>query len=107
MLLLFHIFIAGPSLLYISLNKDKISLDFYNLLYYLSIALLIYHGYRAMDKLKLKSTPWVNYIHIFIIAPLLFYIGKNKTNTEYYYFEILKILGFGIIGHNAYTIFNL
>jgi len=46
--------------------------------------------------------PWVNYIHLFIVGPLLLYIGLNREKTERRYFEILLMLGFAAIGYHGY-----
>ena len=40
---------------------------------------------------------YVNLFHIFIIAPLLFYIGYNKNNTKPIFFISLSVLSLIII----------
>lgn len=103
LLLLFHTFIVGPLFIYIGIYKDKININIYNLLYYLSIPLILYHIYRAYTKITYR-VPWVNYIHIFLVGPILYYIGKNRKLTPDYYYELLLLLGFSILGHNGYKL---
>jgi len=106
LLLLFHVFIVGPLLLHIGLNKEKINIKIYDLIHYLSIPLILYHIYRASTKISYR-VPWINYIHIFLVGPLLYYIGKNKNSSPGYYYELLLLLGFSIIGHNIYKLLTL
>jgi lipoprotein signal peptidase len=106
LLLIFHTFIVGPLFIYIGIKKEKINLKIYDLLYYLSIPLLLYHMYKAYTKI-VHRVPWVNYIHIFLIVPLLYYMGKNKNLSPNYYYELLLLLGFGVLGHNGYKLLTL
>lgn len=45
---------------------------------------------------------WVNLLHIFIIGPLLIYIGYYGEKTARLYFELLLMLGFASIGYHGY-----
>ena len=39
-----------------------------------------------------------NLMHILFVAPLLIYIGFiGKEKTSYVYFDLLKVLGFGVL----------
>jgi hypothetical protein len=49
--------------------------------------------------------PWINYFHIFIVAPILIIIGLQKDKTPRYYFELLLMLAFAVIGYHSYYIF--
>jgi hypothetical protein len=48
------------------------------------------------------KNPWVNLFHIFVVAPLLIYIGYEKDNTPRQYFEYIFMLAFAAIGYHAY-----
>ena len=76
------------------------------MLYYLSFPFILYHIYRASTKIQYR-VPWVNYIHIFLIGPLLYLIGRNNTSSPDFYFELLLMLGFAILGHNGYKLLTL
>jgi hypothetical protein len=102
---LFHIIIIGALFLYVGIYKTKIPWFFYTLLLILGIFILLYHSYKVFLALSHGKNPWVNYIHIFIIAPVLIYIGLNKEKTPRFYFEILLMLGFASIGYHSYYLF--
>jgi hypothetical protein len=99
---LFHIIIVGSIFLYIGINREKTNGWLLNLIYYLGFIIILYHLYKSYNYIKEGKGIWVNLIHIFIIGPLLIYIGYNGEKTERKYFEILLMLGFGAIGYHFY-----
>lgn len=103
---LFHILIVGSLFLYVGIERSNIPKFMYSFLITLAIIFFLYHGFKVYKKLKEGSNPWVNYIHIFIVAPLLLYIGLNREKTQRFYFEILLMLGFAAIGYHGYYLFN-
>jgi hypothetical protein len=78
----------------------------YSVLLILGIIIILYHGFKVYTKLKEGFNPWVNYIHIFIVGPLLVYIGLNREKTQRLYFEILLMLAFASIGYHGYYLVN-
>jgi hypothetical protein len=78
----------------------------YSFLITLGIIIVLYHSFKVYKKLKLGFNPWINYIHIFIIGPLLLYIGLNREKTPRLYFEILLMLGFSAIGYHGYYLLD-
>ena len=103
---LFHILFVGSLFLYVGIMKTNISYIMYPFLLLLGIIIILYHGFKVYTKLKDGKNPWVNYIHIFIVGPLLIYIGLNKEKTQRFYFEILLMLGFAAIGYHGYYLIN-
>jgi hypothetical protein len=99
---LFHILIVGSLFLYVGITKSNIPNFMYSILTTIGIIIILYHSYKVYKKLKLELNPWINYIHIFIIGPLLLYIGLNGKKTQRFYFEIVLMLGFTAIGYNGY-----
>lgn len=99
---LFHILIVGGLFLYVGITKLNIPTFMYPILVIFGIIIILYHGFKVYKKLSVGMNPWVNYIHLFIIGPLLLYIGLNRENTERRYFEILLMLGFASIGYHGY-----
>lgn len=99
---LFHILIVGGLFLYVGITKLNIPEFMYPILVILGIIIILYHGFKIYKKLSAGMNPWVNYIHLFIIGPVLLYIGLNRENTERRYFEILLMLGFASIGYHGY-----
>jgi hypothetical protein len=102
---LFHIIIVGGLFLYVGINRDKISSGLFNVLFYLGFFIILYHLYKSYGYLKDNKGIWVNLIHIFIVGPLLIYIGYNGDKTARKFFEILLMLGFASIGYHGYYLF--
>lgn len=101
---LFHIFIVGIFFLYIGIMRTSIPAFLFYVLFVLGIFILLYHLYKSYVRLSKGLNPWVNLIHIFIIAPLLLYIGYNGVETKRLYFELLLMLAFASIGYHSYYI---
>lgn len=99
---LFHILIVGSLFLYVGIEQTKIPSFFYPILLVLGFVIIVYHIYKAFQKIKLGKIPWVNYVHIFLVGPLLIYIGYNNKNTPRFYYELLLMLGFAAIGYHGY-----
>jgi len=65
----------------------------------------LYHLYRAYIKIKTgASSLWVNLFHIFLIAPLLLYVGYGKKETIRGAFEMVLMLAFAAFGYNVYSL---
>lgn len=99
---LFHILIVGGLFLYIGINREKINGRLFPVLFYLGLIIILYHLYKIYDYLQVSKRIWVNLIHVFIIGPLLVYIGYNREKTTRKFFEMLLMLGFALIGYHLY-----
>ena len=102
---LFHILIVGSLFLYVGRYKTLIPTTMYPILLGLGLIIIFYHCFKVYNYIKLGKSYWVNLIHIFIVGPLLVYIGYNRENTARLYFEILLMLGFASIGYHGYYLF--
>lgn len=102
---LFHILIVGGLFLYVGINRDKIYKPIFTGLLYLGFLIIIYHLYKIYGYLKVNKGIWVNLIHVFIVGPLLIYIGYNGEKTTRKFFELLLMLGFASIGYHLYYLF--
>jgi len=103
---LFHIIIVGGLFLYVGINRDKIYGWLFKILFYLGFIIILYHLYKVYGYLKDGKGIWVNLIHIFIVGPILIYIGYNGVKTARKFFEILLMLGFASIGYHLYYLFK-
>ena len=100
---LFHIIIVSGLFLYIGIKQTKLPKFMYPILIGLGIVIILYHIYKSL----FKKDAWINYIHIFIVGPLLVYIGYKKEQTPRKFFEIILMLAFASFGyHLYYLIFN-
>ena len=102
---LFHILIIGGLFLYVGIMKTKMPSFMYNLLIFVGIFLILYHSYKIYVKYLQGVNPWINYFHIFSVAPILIIIGLQKEKTPRYYFEFLLMLAFAVIGYHSYYMF--
>lgn len=97
---LFHIILVSGLLFYIGTTGDKLPKFVFPFLIALGIFIIVYHIYKSL----FKKDAWVNYIHIFILAPLLIYIGIYQDKTPRKYFEIVLMLAFASLGYHLYYI---
>jgi len=103
---LFHIIIVGSLFLYVGIKRNSINKIFYPILLGLGVIIIFYHIFKVYNYLTQGKPIWVNLIHIFLIGPLLIYIGYNRENTSRLYFELLLMLGFASIGYHGYYLLN-
>lgn len=99
---LFHIIIVGGLFLYVGIHREKIYKQLFPLLLGLGIVIILYHTYKTYNYWREGKGFWVNLLHIFIIGPLLIYIGYYSEKTARLYFELLMMLGFASIGYHSY-----
>ena len=102
---LFHILIIGSLFLYVGIQKTKIPFWLYTVLFYLGFLLIIYHGYKTYVKLSAGKNPWINLFHIFIVAPVLIYIGVKGIKTPDSAYQLLLMLAFTVIVYHGYYLF--
>lgn len=101
----FHVLLVGPTLLYTGFSPESVPNSVYNGLLVAGIFILCFHTYKAFTKLKDNQSAWVNWIHIFLVAPLLMIVGYHKKEANRRYFEMLLLLGLAAIGyHGLYLI---
>jgi hypothetical protein len=103
---LFHVLIVGSLFVYVGINRDKIYKPLFNILLFLGFFIIFYHLYKIFGYLDIGKSIWVNLIHVFIVGPLIIYIGYNGEKTTRKFFEILLMLGFASIGYHLYYLFK-
>ena len=84
---LFHIIFVGGLFLYVGIKRNDISSFFFPLLLVLGVVIILYHSYKVYSYLQKHKSYWVNLIHIFIVGPLLIYIGYHKDKTIRLYYD--------------------
>lgn len=102
---LFHILLVGSLFLYVGIYKTLIPSVMYSLLLGLGLIIILYHCFKVYKRITMDKSYWVNLIHIFMVGPLLIYIGYNKEKTARLYFELLLMVAFAAIGYHAYYLF--
>jgi hypothetical protein len=105
LLALFHVAVVSPFLIYVGVQRAATPDFIFNGLLGLAGAILLYHLYRAYSKLiSGSSSLWVNLIHIFLVVPILVWIGYYKKETSRQAFEMLLLLGFSALGYHLYSL---
>ena len=99
---LFHLILVGGLFLYVGIHRTHIPKLMYPFLLGLGIVIIIYHTLKMYFYITHGKPYWVNTIHIFLVGPLLLYIGYHKDKTSRKYFEQLLMLGFAVIGYHGY-----
>jgi hypothetical protein len=102
---IFHIVAVVPLFLYVGFSRAATVDWVYTLMFALGIIILGYHSFKAILKYMNKSMGiWVNLIHIFIIAPLILWIGYNGKKTMRPFYEMLLMVGFAALGYHLYNL---
>ena len=105
LLALFHVAVVSPFLIYVGVQRAATPDFIFNGLLGLAGAILLYHLYRAYSKfISGSSSLWVNLIHIFLVVPILVWIGYYKKETSRQAFEMLLLLGFSALGYHLYSL---
>jgi len=100
-----HILIIVPFFLYVGIIKTDIHESVFTLLMVLGLLITLYHGYKLMIRLQLKSgLAWINAIHVLFVGPLLFYIGYKNKDTPRSAFELLLLIAFAAGGYHLYEL---
>ena len=105
---LLHALVIGPAFLLVGFFREQVpAVVFYGMMV-LGVVVLLYHVYRAYEKIKEGKSAWVNWIHIFLIAPLLLFVGWLGKDANRRYFEMMMLLGFAATGyHGLYAVRDL
>lgn len=96
-----HILGVGPLFLYVGIYRETIPEPLFHILGLLGMLVLGYHSYRAYQNLRENKSAWVNWIHIFFVAPLLLILSYLKKDASRRYFEMCLLLGFASIGYHG------
>jgi len=95
---LFHVLIIGSLFLYIGIKNVDMPEYLYSFIFGLGLFIMGYHIYKSIY----KKDAWVNYIHIFVIGPLLVLIGHLNKSAPRKLFEIILMFAFASIGYHGY-----
>jgi hypothetical protein len=102
---IFHIFIVSPLFLVVGYLKVNNPIYMYWILLVLGLIVLAYHSYKLSVRIMNNSSYWwINAIHILFVAPLMIYIGYNKTETLRFAYELMIMLGFASLGYHTFSI---
>lgn len=103
-LALFHALIIAPLFIYVGLAREQVPDAVFYSLGCIGLAIFGYHAFKAYTKIMAGQSPWVNYIHIFVVVPLLIVLGLYRKTANRKYFEMLLMVGFAALGYHSLTV---
>jgi hypothetical protein len=102
---LLHVAVIVPFLLWIGFNRAATPDWMYSVLFGTGLIVLLYHTYKAISRLIAASPViWINLIHVFLVAPLILWIGYYAKRTERPAYDMLLIAAFGAFGFHLYRL---
>jgi len=100
-----HVVIIVPFLLWVGFNRAATPDWVYQVLFGTGMLIILYHGFKAIGRYFAKSPVlWVNLFHVFLVAPLLLWIGYHEKKTERPAYDMLLIAAFGAFGYHLYKL---
>ncbi len=103
LIVLFHLFLVSALFLYVGFNRAATPDWLYNVMFALGLLVLFYHGFKAISRIGAKSPYlWINLMHVFLIAPLLIWIGFQGKKTDRSFYDMLLLAGFAVFGFHIY-----
>jgi len=104
-LALVHILFVAPLLLTVGILRTDLPLWVFQGLLGLGVILFLYQGYKLITRILAGSgKAWINAIHVFLVAPLLLYIGWNQGQGSRAAFEMVLLVGFAALGYHSYNL---
>ena len=105
LLSILHVAVIVPFLLWVGFNRAATPDWMYSVLFGTGIFVMLYHSYKAISRLIAASPViWINLIHVFLVAPLLLWIGYYAKRTERPAYDMLLIAAFGALGFHLYKL---
>jgi hypothetical protein len=102
---LFHLIFIVPLFLFIGFQRASVPHWLYLFLLTIGSVVFFYHGFKFLLRLQAQSSyTWVNAIHVFLVAPLLIYIGYHKSETPRFAYELLLMAAFAAAGYHLFSI---
>ena len=100
-----HVVVIVPFLLWVGFNRAATPDWVYHVLFGTGMLIILYHGFKAIGRYFAKSPVlWVNLLHVFLVAPLLLWIGYHEKKTERPAYDMLLIAAFGAFGYHLYKL---
>lgn len=102
---IFHLAMIVPLLLFVGFQRSDTPRWIYLTLLSIGALVTLYHGVRLVQRYGGKSVfVWVHSLHVFLVGPLLFYIGYHGRDTPRWAYELLLIMGFGAFGYHLFQL---
>ena len=97
---LLHVFFIGPLFIYIGIAESRTPNTLLSLLGFLALFVVFFHTYVVYYKYIHKKNFSVNLLHVFFLAPIMFFIAYSKSPNDLWY-KVLLMLGFINIAYHG------
>ena len=105
LIILQHLLINGPLMIYIGYIKPK-HIFYYYLLFIIGLVFAIHLLFKYLGEQKLSA--WL-YVHLLIHIPLFMYVGYlgiNNMKIAWYYYEFILALGIAAMGYFSVKLYK-
>ena len=98
-----HLAFIVPLLMYVGFNRAATPEWVYNVLFGIGLLVLAYHSYKGAIRWAAGSQlVWIHLIHIFLVVPVLLWVGYHGKKTERPAYDMILMLAFAALGHHVY-----
>ena len=102
-LIRWHLAVISPVFLWVGFNRTATPEWLYNVMFGVGLLVLFYHGFKAISRIGAHSPYlWINLMHVFLIGPLIIWIGFNGKKTDRSFYDMLLLAGFAVFGFHLY-----
>lgn len=99
---LFHLVMVVPLFLFVGYQRSDTPRWVYVSLLSIGLVVMVYHGFRLVTRYGRSTLVWVHALHLFLVGPLLCYMGYYGRDTPRFAYELLLIMGFGAGGYHLF-----
>ena len=101
---IFYVLLISPIFLYIGLGREQVPDMVFLVLGLFGLGNFIINAYWSYIKIKENKNPWLNYINLFLVSPLLIILALNGKTANRKYFEMLLMTAFATFGYHLLSI---
>jgi hypothetical protein len=101
---LFHLVMVIPLFLFVGYQRSDTPRWVYASLLMIGLVVLLYHGVRLVQRYGRSPLAWVHVLHVFLVAPLLCYLGWLGRDAPRWAYETILLLGFGAGGYHLFQL---
>lgn len=95
---LFHVLFVAPLLIYVGRSYGELPWWMFKFLIFLAVGIVVAHGPKLYNRGLIVG--WFFALHVFVFAPLLFYLGYAKDKAFPASYPTLAMLGYATLGYH-------
>jgi hypothetical protein len=99
-----YVLLIAPIFFYIGIAREQVPDIAFSALGLFGVGNFLLNAYWAYTKISGGNSPWLNYINLFIISPLVIILVINGKTANRKYFEMLLMVAFAAFGYHLLSI---